>query len=111
MAMSSIKFKNAFDVVTDNQDNANELQVRADLMVALRDILEEKGWKQADAAKALKLTQPRVSDLLKGKIDKFSIDLLMACLYRLGFRFKPKYENRMLSIEVRTEFFSASQKS
>lgn len=108
--MTSIKFKNAFDVVADDKDEANELQVRADLMVALRDILEEKGWKQADAAKALKLTQLRVSDLLKGKIEKFSIDLLMTCLHRLGFRFKPKYENRMLSIEVQMEFFSASHK-
>lgn len=77
--MSSIKFKNAFDAVTDDKKEANELQVRADLMVALRDIVREKGWKQADAAKVLKLTQPRVSDLLKGKIDKFSIDLLMTC--------------------------------
>lgn len=98
--MSSIKFSNAFDAVTDNKEEASELQIRADLMIALRDIVEEKGWKQAEAAVALKLTQPRVSDLLQGKIDKFSIDLLMTCLHRVGFRFKPMYENRTLSIEV-----------
>ena len=50
-------------------------------MIALRDIVEEKGWKQAEAARVFKLTQPRVSDLLQGKIDKFSIDLLMTCLH------------------------------
>jgi len=101
--MTSIKFKNAFDLITDDKDEANYLQLRTGLMVALRDILEEKGWKKAETANALKLTQPLVSDLLKGKIDKFSIDLLMTCLHRLGFRFKPKYENRMLSIEVKIE--------
>lgn len=69
--MSSIKFSNAFDAVTDNKEEANELQIRANLMIALRDIVEEKGWKQAEAAKVFKLTQPRVRDLLQGKIDKF----------------------------------------
>lgn len=80
--MNSIKFSNVFDVVTDNKEEANELQVRADLMIALRGILEEKGWKQAEAAEVFKLSQPQVSDLLQGKIDKLSIDLLMTCLNR-----------------------------
>lgn len=65
--MSSIKFNNAFDAVTDDKEVANELQIRADLMIALRDIIEEKGWEQAGAAVTLKLTQPRVSDLITGK--------------------------------------------
>lgn len=80
--MNSIKFSNVFDVVTDNKEEANELQVRADLMIALRDIVEEKGWKQAEAAEVFKLSQPQVSDLLQGKIDKLSMDLLMTCLNR-----------------------------
>ena len=87
--MRSIKFSNAFNAVTDNIEEANKLQNRADLMIALRDIVEEKGWKQAEAAEVFILKQPRVSDLLQGKIDKFSIDLLMTCLHRVGFRFKP----------------------
>lgn len=79
--MNSIKFSNVFDVVTDNKEEANELQVRADLMIALRGIVDEKGWKQAEAAEVFKLSQPQVGDLLQGKIDKFSIDLLMTCLH------------------------------
>ena len=98
--MSSIKLDNPFDVVTDDKEEASELQIRADLMITIRDIVEEKGWKQAEAAKVLKMTQPRVSDLLQGKIEKFSIDLLMTCLHRVGYRFKPTYENNQLSIEV-----------
>ena len=80
--MNSIKFSNVFDVVADNKEEANELQVRADLMIALRGIVEEKGWKQAEAAEVFKLSQPQVGDLLQGKIDKLSIDLLMTCLNR-----------------------------
>lgn len=98
--MTSIKFDNAFDAVTGDKEKANELQIKADLIITIRDIVEAKGWKQNKTAEALNLTQPRVSDLLNGKIDKFSIDLLMTCLFRLGFRFKPSYENNQLSVQV-----------
>jgi predicted XRE-type DNA-binding protein len=98
--MASIKYDNIFDAVTDNPEEASELQTRADLMIVIRDIVADNGWKQSDAAKKLKLTQPRVSDLLNGKIDKFSIDLLMTCLFRLGFRFKPRYANHKLAMAV-----------
>lgn len=98
--MSSIKYDNIFDAITDSAEEANELQTRADLMIVIRDIVKDKGWKQAEAAEKLALTQPRVSDLLNGKIDKFSIDLLMTCLYRLGYRFKPVYKDRNLTMIV-----------
>lgn len=99
--MASIKFDSIFDAVTDNKEEANELQTRADLMIAIRDIVNDKGWNQTETAENLSLTQPRVSDLLNGKIDKFSIDLLMTCLYRLGFRFKPIYKNHKLTMTVK----------
>lgn len=98
--MASIRYDSIFDAITDDKEEANELQTRADLMIAIRDIVNDKGWKQAEVAEKLALTQPRVSDLLNGKIDKFSIDLLMTCLYRLGFRFKPVYKNHKLSMMV-----------
>jgi predicted XRE-type DNA-binding protein len=80
--MNSISFGNAFDVITNNKGEANELQVRADLMIALRGIAEGKGWKLAEAGEVFKLSQQQVGDLLQGKIDKFSIDLLMSCFHR-----------------------------
>jgi len=98
--MASLKYDNIFDAVTNNQEEANELQTRADLMIVIRDIVTDKGWKQNETAEKIGLTQPRVSDLLNGKIDKFSIDLLMTCLFRLGFRFKPVYKNHKLSMTV-----------
>ena len=98
--MPSIKFDNIFDVVTDNKEEASELQTRADLMSAIRDIVTDNGWKQSELAKKIGLTQPRVSGLLNGKIEEFSIDLLMTCLFRLGYRFKPAYENHKLTMAV-----------
>lgn len=98
--MASIKYENIFDAVAGNQEEASELQTRADLMIVIRDIVTDNGWKQGEVATKLGLTQPRVSDLLNGKIEKFSIDLLMTCLFRLGFRFKPSYKNRRLTMAV-----------
>ena len=99
--MTSIQFDNIFDAITDNPEQASELQTRADLRSVIRDIVQDNNWKQAEAAEKMGLTQPRVSNLLNGKIDKFSIDLLMTCLFRLGYRFKPVYKNKQLTIDVR----------
>lgn len=99
--MTSIQYDNIFDAITDNPEQASELKTRADLMSVIRDIVQENNWKQAEAAAKMGLTQPRMSNLLNGKIDKFSIDLLMTCLFRLGYRFKPVYKNKQLTIDVR----------
>jgi predicted XRE-type DNA-binding protein len=62
---------NIFNTVTDNKEEAIELQTRADLMIVIRDIVQEKGWTKREAAEKLGLTQPSFSDLLNGKIEKF----------------------------------------
>lgn len=98
--MASIEYSNIFDAVTDNQEEANELQTRADLMVVIRDIYEDTGCSKNEFAEKLGLSQPRTSNLLNGQIEKFSIDLLMTCLFRLGYRFKPIYENQKLTMAV-----------
>ena len=98
--MSAIKYTNIFDAVTDDQAEANELQTRSDLMIVIRDIIDANEWTQAEAAERLGLTQPRVSDLKRGKIEKFSIDLLMTCLYRIGFRFKPRYNAKLDKLKM-----------
>lgn len=99
-SMASIKFDNIFDAVTDNKEEANELQTRADLMSAIRDIYQDTGCSKSEFAEKIGLTQPRASNLLSGQIEKFSIDLLMTCLFHLGYRFKPTYENHKLTMVV-----------
>ena len=57
-------------------DEVAVLTLRAELMVALRKLIAEKGWTQAQAAGELGVTQSRVSDLVRGKHEKFSLELV-----------------------------------
>jgi len=67
-------------------DEAEHLKVRSDLMLNLQKAIAARGLKQGDAAKLLGVTQPRVSDLMRGRIDLFSIDTLIDMLAKLGIR-------------------------
>lgn len=64
-------------------DEAAHLLVRTDLMIAIRRVVKQRKLTQARTAKLLGITQPRVSDLLRGRIDLFSIDALVDFLARL----------------------------
>ncbi len=65
-------------------EEAEHLLIRADLMIELQRRIEAQGMSQAAAAKRLRVTQPRISDLLRGRIDLFSTDALIDMLARLG---------------------------
>jgi predicted XRE-type DNA-binding protein len=67
-------------------EKAEHLLVRADLMIRLEKELGSRGLKQAAAAKLLGITQPRVSDLLRGRVEFFSADALIDMLARLGIK-------------------------
>jgi len=67
---------------------AAHLKVRSALMIQLQRLITSRGLKQADAAKILRVTQPRVSDLLRGRIDLFSTDALIDMLAWGGVRVK-----------------------
>lgn len=77
---------NVFRDLGFSPEEAEHLLVRSDLMIAVQKALDRRGVKQADAAKLLGVTQPRVSDLLRGRIDLFSSDALIDMLARLGIR-------------------------
>jgi predicted XRE-type DNA-binding protein len=67
-------------------DEAEHLLVRSDLMIKVQKVIASRRLKQADLAKVLRVTQPRVSDLLRGRIDLFSTDALIDILACLGIR-------------------------
>ena len=77
---------NVFRDLGFSADEAEYLKVRAELMVSLQKLIDARGLKQAKAAELLGVTQPRVSDLMRGRIDLFSIDTLIDMLARLGVR-------------------------
>ena len=65
-------------------EEAAHLLIRADLTIQLTQILKERKLTQVRAARLLAVSQPRVSDLVRGRIDLFSIDSLVEMLARLG---------------------------
>lgn len=67
---------------------SENLAIRSDLMTQLILLIRKKKWTQATAAKTLGTTQPRVSDLMRGKLEKFSTDMLIEMLTRAGARVK-----------------------
>ncbi len=79
---------NVFRDLGFSPDEAEYLKVRAELMVNLQKVITARGLKQVEAAELLGVTQPRVSDLMRGRIDLFSIDTLIDMLARLEIRAK-----------------------
>lgn len=75
---------NVFRDVGFPDEQAEHLLIRSDLMIQVQKSIAAKGLKQAEAAKVLHVSQPRVSDLLRGRIDLFSTDTLIDMLARLG---------------------------
>jgi predicted XRE-type DNA-binding protein len=65
-------------------EEAALLAMRAELMAGLRETIASKGWTQIQAATQLGIGQSRVSDLVRGKRDKFSLDMLVTLATRAG---------------------------
>ena len=75
---------NVFRDLGFSEDEAENLKIRADLMIELTRLIEDQGMTQAAAAELFGVTQPRVSDLMRGKIDRFSVDSLIEMLGHAG---------------------------
>ena len=75
---------NVFEDVGFPPEEAAHLLIRSDLMISLNQLLEKRGLTQVRAAKLLGVTQPRISDLRRGRVALFSIDALVDMLARLG---------------------------
>ncbi|WP_331375564.1 helix-turn-helix domain-containing protein [Sinorhizobium chiapasense] len=89
--MTQLAYDSIFDAIADDPAEAADLQFRADLMITLRKIFEDRGWRQAEIAAALDVPQPRVSELMRGKIDLFSADKLIGLLAKVNVRLRPSY--------------------
>lgn len=75
---------NVFADLGFSPDEAANLQLRSDLMIQLRKRLAALRVTQARAARLLGVSQPRVSDLTRGRIDRFSVDMLIKLLGKVG---------------------------
>ena len=70
-------FASVWDAIEDTPAEAKNMKLRSTLMMDLKDYIVSAGLSQAEAAKLFNITQPRVSDLMRGKINLFGIDALV----------------------------------
>lgn len=75
--MSNERYTSVWDAIEDTTEAAENMKLRSTLMMALRDHIGRAGLTQSQAAKLFGVTQPRVSDLMRGKIDLFGLDALV----------------------------------
>ena len=75
--MSNERFSSVWDAIEDTPAEAENVKLRSVLMMALKEHIANAGLSQSQAAKLFGVTQPRVSDLVRGKIDLFSLDALV----------------------------------
>lgn len=80
------RFPDVWEALELDPTEAQHLRVRSDLMLALSRVMQEHGLTQAAAADRFGVSQPRVSDLMRGKLDRFSIDALVRMLSTAGLR-------------------------
>jgi predicted XRE-type DNA-binding protein len=79
-------FASVWDAIADTPEEAANLQARAELMRQITAIIKAKGWKQTEAAARCGVTQPRMNDLLRGRVSRFSLDALVTIATALGRR-------------------------
>lgn len=82
--MTAERFTSVWDAIEETPAEAENMRLRSTLMTALRDFISEQGLTQGQAAELLGVTQPRVSDLIRGKIDLFGLDTLVNMLAVAG---------------------------
>lgn len=75
--MSNERFASVWDAIEDTPAEAENMKLRSALMMALKGHIARAGMSQSQAAKLFGVTQPRVSDLLRGKINLFGLDTLV----------------------------------
>lgn len=81
-----------WEALADTPEQAANLQARADLMRQIAEMIQAEGWKQVEAAGRCGVTQPRINDLLRGRVSRFSLDALVNIATALGRRVSMELE-------------------
>lgn len=78
---------NIYHDFIEDSVQAELFHIKAYLAALVVELIAQKNWKQAEAAQALGVAQPRISEIRKAKLDKFSVDFLLSLLVKLGYQF------------------------
>jgi predicted XRE-type DNA-binding protein len=87
------EFTNVWDAIADTPEESANLTLRSELMDEIEAIIKTKGWTQKEAAKRCGVTQPRINDLLRGRISRFSLDALVNIASALGRKVRVSLED------------------
>ena len=79
-------YTSVWDAISDTPQQAANLRARAELMQEIAAIVRESGWTQAEAAHRCGVTQPRMNDLVRGRVSRFSLDALVNMATALGWK-------------------------
>ena len=82
--MSKKRFANVWDAIEETPAQAENMKLRSTLIMALKDHIARTGLSQSEASKLLGVTQPRISDLMRGKIELFGLDTLVNMIAAAG---------------------------
>jgi len=77
-------YANVWDAIADTPEDAVNMRARAELMREISDVIKMNEWTQIEAAKHCGITQPRMNDLLRGRISRFSLDALVNIAAKFG---------------------------
>ena len=80
------RYASVWDAIADTPGQAANLRARAELMEKITAHVQNQGWTQAEAAQRCGVTQPRMNDLMRGRVSRFSLDALVNLSTELGFR-------------------------
>lgn len=83
--------QNLFENFTSDRVEFNMKHLKTQLFMVLLQMIRQNGWSQAAAAKELQVSTPRMSNLCNGYLEKFSIDMLITMLVRIGYKFDADY--------------------
>lgn len=86
------KYSSVWDAISDTPAEAANLRARAELMRQIAAIVKESRWTQAEGARHCGITQPRMNDLLRGRVSRFSLDALVNIVTALGRRVRMDIE-------------------
>jgi predicted XRE-type DNA-binding protein len=78
------RYDSVWDALADTPEQAANLRARTDLMQKIAAIVKEQGWTQVEAARRCGVTQPRMNDLLRGRVSRFSLDALVNIATAIG---------------------------
>jgi predicted XRE-type DNA-binding protein len=92
MSKVSKAYKSVWDALADTPEQAANLRARADLMRQITEAIQANGWKQVEAAERCGVTQPRINDLLRGRVSRFSLDALVNIATAMGRRVRLELE-------------------